>query len=154
MKFALRSDHEVDSIQPDHIPPPKEKHYDFQERDPGIVPPIGNKYLMHRLSDPKHCKDSTFCLTQIPKRIDSPPRYGMTPDHFTAWGLYFQEGMDLELLCWWGLLAFSFSLIFGITWAIVKHSVQDGFVIASYILAFETIALGTAQVAVGLNMVR
>jgi len=78
--------------------------------------------------------------------------YGQAPDNFTGWGLYFQEGIDLLRLCSWGFFAFVFSLSFGICWALRSKSVQDGFAIASYILAFEALVVGSIQAAIKLNI--
>jgi len=107
---------------------------------------------MHRFSNPERCRDSDFCLSQIPKRAEGRPRYGQAPDNFTGWGLYFQEGIDLLRLCSWGFFAFVFSLTFGICWALRSKNVQDGFAIASYILAFEALVVGSIQAAIKLNI--
>ena len=150
-QFALRQNQEVDQLQLDHIPPEAEKHYDFHERVPGYIPPIGNRYLMHRFSNTAHCRDSTFCLTQIPKRVCGRPQYGSAPDHFTAWGLYFEETFDMTRLCLCGMVAFLLSLTFGIAWAVDKKNIQDGFAVASYILALGALTIGTVQVGIGLD---
>lgn len=152
-QFAIRQNQEVDQLQLDQIPPPKETHYDFHERVPGYVPPIGNRYFMHRFSNSAHCGDSTFCLSQIPKRLHVRPHYGSAPDHSTAWGLYFHETLDLARLCLCGLFAFLFSLVFGVVWAVDKKSIQDGFAVASYILALEALTIGTVQVGIGLDWI-
>jgi hypothetical protein len=106
---------------------------------------------MHRFSNIAHCQDSTICLTQIPKRVHGRPQYGSAPDHFIAWGLYFQETIDMTRLWLCGTVAFVLSLVFGASWAVEKKSIQDGFAVASYILAFEALTIGTIQVAIGLD---
>lgn len=106
---------------------------------------------MHRFSNTSHCRDSTYCLAQIPKRVRERPQYGSAPDNFTAWGLYFEENFDMTRLCLCGTVAFVLSLVFGISWAAQKGSIQDGFAVASYILAFEALTIGTVQVAIGLD---
>lgn len=106
---------------------------------------------MHRFTDPTHCGDDTLCLEQIPKRIRGRPQYGAAPDHFTAWGLYFQETVDMERLCACCIIAFLVSLLSGVLWATYKKSLQDGFAVASYILTFETMTIGTIQVGIALN---
>lgn len=108
---------------------------------------------MHRFSNTTHCRDSTHCLTQIPKRVSGRPRYGSAPDHFTAWGLYFHEAFDIARLFLCGMIAFLVSLVFGIVWAADKKSIQDGFAVASYILAFEALTIGTVQVGMGLDLI-
>ena len=108
---------------------------------------------MHRFSNTGHCRDSKHCLTQIPKRVDGRPQRGFAPDHFTAWGLYFQENFDMVRLCLCGIVAFLLSLVFGIAWAVDKQSIQDGFAVASYILALEALTVGTIQVGIGLDWI-
>lgn len=54
-------------------------------------------------------------------------------------------------LCLCGMFSFVLSLAFGAAWAAQKKSIQDGFAVASYILALEALTIGTVQVAVGLN---
>jgi hypothetical protein len=152
-QFALRQHQEVDQLQLDQIPPPTETHYDFHERNPGYIPPIGNRYLMHRFSNSASCRDSTYCLSQIPKRVHGRPQFGSAPDHFTAWGLYFHETFDMTRLCLCGIVAFLISLAFGVVWAVDKKSIQDGFAVASYILALETLTISTVQVGIGLEWI-
>jgi hypothetical protein len=152
-QFALRQNQEVDQLQLNEIPPPMETHYDFHERIPGYIPPIGNRYLMHRFSNNAHCRDSTYCLSQIPKRVGGRPQLGFAPDHFTAWVLYFQETFDMVRLCFCGMTMFLISLVFGVVWAADQKNIQDGFAVASYILALEALTVGTVQVGIGLDWI-
>jgi hypothetical protein len=152
-QFALRQNQEVDQLQLGQIPPPEETHYEFHERVPGYIPPIGNRYFMHRFSNSAHCRDSTYCLHQIPKRKHGRPRYGFAPDNSTAWGLYFHESFDMSRLCLCGMVAILLSLVFGIMWAAGKRSIDDGFAVASYILALQVLTVGTVQVGIGMSWV-
>lgn len=54
-------------------------------------------------------------------------------------------------ICLWGLLGFLISLGFGVGWAVKTGGIQDGFAVASYVLAFETFTMGTIQLSIGLN---
>jgi hypothetical protein len=76
------------------------------------------------------------------------PQYGVAPDHFIAWGLYFQEDYEMKRLVICGVVTFLISLIFGIVWATYRKSIQDGFTVASYILTFETLCIGTVQISI------
>jgi hypothetical protein len=107
---------------------------------------------MHRFSNSAHCRDSIFCLSQIPKRLSGRPQYGSPPDYTTAWGLYFHNDFDMAKLCLSGLVAFLVSLAFGVVLAANK-SIQDGFAVASYILALEALIIGTIQVGIGLDLI-
>lgn len=55
----------------------------------------------------------------------------------------------MSRLCLCGIVAFLLSLGFGVVWATEKKSIQDGFAVASYILALEALTIGTIQVAIG-----
>jgi hypothetical protein len=55
-------------------------------------------------------------------------------------------------VCLCGLAAFLVSLVFGVMWAANK-SIQDGFAVASYILALEALTIGTVQVGIGLDWI-
>ena len=78
---------------------------------------------------------------------------GSKPDGFTGWGLYFEESLDMFRFFLWGMAMFLVSLIFGVAWAASKQSVQDGFAVASYILAFEAFTMGTVQAAIAFKMI-
>jgi hypothetical protein len=108
---------------------------------------------MHRFSNSNHCRDSTYCLHQIPKRKHGRLRYGSAPDNFTAWGLYFHETFDMSRLCLRGMVAIMLSLVFGIMWAAGKKSIQDGFAVASYVLASQALTMGTVQVGIALDWI-
>jgi len=150
-KFALREQHEADCIQPDQLPPLSEQHYDFHERIPGHIPPIGSDFLMHRFSDPCKCRNNTLCLKQFPKRVGQAPVLGQAPDMFTGWGIYLKDGWSGEKLCIWSFGLFVFSLIFGIVWSTThKAAIQDAFAIASYILGALASGLGSFQVMLNL----
>jgi hypothetical protein len=106
---------------------------------------------MHRFATPACCRYDAFCLSRIPRRVGERPQYGLAPDHFTGWGLYFQETYNLTRLCICGIFAFLVSLAFGIAWATNTGSFQDAFAVASYVLALEALLVGLVQVAIGLS---
>ena len=51
------------------------------------------------------------------------------------------------------MVMFLISLVFGAVWAADKESIQDGFAVASYILALEALTVGTVQVGIGLDWI-
>jgi hypothetical protein len=59
----------------------------------------------------------------------------------------------MSRLCLCGMVAILLSLAFGIIWAAGKRSIQDGFAVASYILALQALAMGTVQVGIELNWI-
>jgi hypothetical protein len=51
------------------------------------------------------------------------------------------------------MVAILLSLVFGIMWAAGKRSIDDGFAVASYILALQVLTVGTVQVGIGMSWV-
>ncbi|KAF4628030.1 hypothetical protein G7Y89_g10120 [Cudoniella acicularis] len=150
VKFTLHENQEVDGLQPNQLPFTTDRHYSFDPRPPGLVPPFSSRFLKHRFKNPGWCRDSTVCLNQLPKRIERRPERGLPPDMFTGWGLYLQDDFSVRRICFWGLLGFIISLTFGISWSVKYGSISDGFAVAACILSFEAITLATIQFASGL----
>lgn len=108
---------------------------------------------MHRFHHPEECEEDILCLNQIPKRVNVRPTPGSPPDLDTAWGMHLEEGLDIERIVIVVLVGFVSSLAFGIVWATVKKSVQDGFSVAGYIAACETLLLATGQLFISLGTI-
>lgn len=130
------------------MPPVTEYHYDFDPRPPGRIPALGSDFLMHRFNNPEECLQDVLCLNQIPKRINETPTPGLQPDLYTGWGIHLEEGLDIERMVFLLLVGFVTSTVFGIVWAVVKQSIQDGFSIAAFIAACEALAVATVQLLV------
>jgi hypothetical protein len=100
---------------------------------------------MHRFTSPGECALDDVCLKQIPKRVREPPTPGIDPDNHTGWGMYLEEGLNLERLCLWLLLGVESSVLFGVLWAAIKQSIQDGITVAAYIVTVETLGVAVLQ---------
>jgi len=62
------------------------------------------------------------------------------------------EGWDVKKIWIAGFLLFGLgSLLLGILWAVFGHSIQDAFAIASYVVSFATLSIGTVQAVLHLN---
>ncbi|KAH4205897.1 hypothetical protein HBI40_235060 [Parastagonospora nodorum] len=144
VQFALRSRSEVDRLEPG-MPPETIGHYTCDPRKPDRVPPLGSDFLMHRFTSPFNCYSDDICLRQFPKRVKERPTPGTEPDNYTGWGIHLEEGLDLERLFLLILIGLLCSLIFGVIWAVCRRSVQDGFTVAGYIVASETLGLTLLQ---------
>ncbi|KAI8943819.1 hypothetical protein NX059_001792 [Plenodomus lindquistii] len=144
VKFKLLQRYEIDALEPG-LPPITESHYAYDPRPPGLVPPIGNNILMHRFNSPKECYTDDICLKQIPKRINERPTPGLAPDLHTGWGMYLEEGLDMERICALLLAVFVTSGIFGLIWGICRRSLQDGFTVAGFIASGEAVAVAGLQ---------
>jgi len=100
--------------------------------------------MMHLFHHPSHADNNSICLERFPKKLREKLKCngGVNP----GWGLQFVEGWDMKKI--W-VITFVFfglgSLLIGILWAVYKQSIQDAFTIASYIVAFATVSVGTVQ---------
>jgi hypothetical protein len=117
------------------------------------MPPIGNDILMHRFTSPINCFNDSFCLAQIPKRIGERPTPGIAPDYYVGWGMHLEHGLNLERLFLWILLGAVPSVLFGVLWAVFKKSIQDGFAVAAYIIAVETLGATVLQLLLAVKAI-
>src|ERR1700712_1992407 len=102
--------------------------------------------MMHLFQNPSHAKTDSICLERFPKKLLG--KMTCNGNANLGWGLQLVEGWDIKKIWIIAFVLFGLgSLLTGILWAHFKHSVQDAFAIAAYMVAFATIALGTAQVA-------
>jgi hypothetical protein len=100
--------------------------------------------MMHLFHHPSHAEDDSICLERFPKKLKEKLKCsgGVNP----GWGLQFVDGWNIKKI--W-ILSFVFfglgSLVIGILWAVYGRSIQDAFAIASYIVGFATVSVGTMQ---------
>ncbi|KAH8590416.1 hypothetical protein B0O99DRAFT_634829 [Bisporella sp. PMI_857] len=143
--FELHVGELVDVRKQDVIPPPECCDYQYKPMPPKLVPPVGERYMMHLFHHPSSAHTSSVCLDRFPKKllekITSCPN-GPKP----GWGLQFIENWDQRKIA--GLIFFLFlssSLLFGVLWSVYKHDIQSAFAIASYVVAFAGISVITVQ---------
>ncbi|EKD20242.1 hypothetical protein MBM_02194 [Drepanopeziza brunnea f. sp. 'multigermtubi' MB_m1] len=107
----------------------------YKYTPPETIPPIGTNYLMHVFQHPDCAEEEPLCLSRFCKG-------GIKP----GWGLQLIEGWDARKLWLLGFLLFGLgSLTVGVLWTVKSHSIQDAFSIASYMLAFGAMTVGTVQ---------
>ncbi|TEY61539.1 hypothetical protein BOTCAL_0167g00140 [Botryotinia calthae] len=136
----------IDVRQKDVIPPPDHIEYRYSPTPPEVIPPIGDNHLMHLFLHPDHADEDTVCLDRFPKKLKEKLscRKGQ-PTNF-GWGLEFVEGWDIKSIWIVAFIVFGIgSLLLGILWAVYKHSIQDAFAIAGYMVSFTAISVGAIQ---------
>ncbi|KAM0176541.1 hypothetical protein ACHAPC_009164 [Botrytis cinerea] len=136
----------IDVRQKDVIPPPDHIEYRYSPAPPEVIPPIGDNHLMHLFLHPDHADEDTVCLDRFPKKLKEKLscRKGQ-PTNF-GWGLEFVEGWDMKSIWIVAFIVFGIgSLLLGILWAVYKHSIQDAFAIAGYMVSFTAISVGAIQ---------
>ncbi|KAF7913064.1 uncharacterized protein EAF01_002085 [Botrytis porri] len=144
--FELYRSSLIDVRQKDVIPPPDHIEYRYSPAPPEVIPPIGDNHLMHLFLHPDHADEDTVCLDRFPKKLKEKLfcKKGQ-PTNF-GWGLEFVEGWDMKSIWIVAFIVFGIgSLLLGILWAVYKHSIQDAFTIAGYMVSFTAISVGAIQ---------
>ncbi|KAH7399773.1 hypothetical protein BKA64DRAFT_670366 [Cadophora sp. MPI-SDFR-AT-0126] len=144
VQFELYKSELVDIRKRNHLPPPEDVEYRYMPAPPETIPPVGNNYLMHVFQNPECADEEPLCLSRFPKKLKE--RLACQRGIKLGWGLQFVEGWDGKKLWLTGFVFFGLSsLTIGILWAVLKHSIQDAFAVAGYMVALGTMSIGTIQ---------
>ncbi|TGO34436.1 hypothetical protein BHYA_0197g00130 [Botrytis hyacinthi] len=136
----------IDVRQKDVIPPPDHIEYRYSPAPPEVIPPIGDNHLMHLFLHPDHADEDTVCLDRFPKKLKEKLSCKKGQPTNFGWGLEFVEGWDMKSIWIVAFIVFGIgSLLLGILWAVYKHSIQDAFTIAGYMVSFAAISVGAIQ---------
>ncbi|KAF8857834.1 hypothetical protein BDZ45DRAFT_787414 [Acephala macrosclerotiorum] len=113
----------VDVRKVDDIPPPGHVEYIYFPAPPDLIPPVGDKHMMHLFQNPDCAENEGICASRFPKKLKRKLKSdgGVNP----GWGLHFVEGWDWRKI----------SIVI----------IQDAFAIASYMIGFATVTVGTLQ---------
>ncbi|KAH8803417.1 hypothetical protein F5884DRAFT_861745 [Xylogone sp. PMI_703] len=144
VRFGISRSELVDVQKQDDIPPPDHAQYTYKPTPPELIPPIGERYMMHLFQYPSHAEGDIYCLERLPKKLKEKLKCDGSSEQ--GWGLYLVEGLDMRKIWLISFILFGFgSLLIGVLWAIYEHSIQDAFSIGSYMVAFATVTIGTVQ---------
>jgi len=102
---------------------------------------------MHFFKNPAACEIDDWCLKQFAKRIEGPAIPNQSPDNHIGWGIHLEEGFDWPRLVIYLALGGGSFIAVAVFWAVVKGSLEDGVAMATFIIAIETLAVTTLQVA-------
>lgn len=142
--FEVYKSELVDVRKQDVIPPPENVEYRYLPAPPELIPPVGENHLLHCFHHPDHAENEPLCLDRFPKKLKE--KLQCTKGVNPGWGLQFVEGWDAKAIWIITFLFFGMgSLLVGVLWAWFRHSVQDGFAIAAYMVAFGAVTVGTVQ---------
>lgn len=142
--FEMYRSELVDVRKINDIPPPEHQEYKYAPAPPDVIPPVGDRHMMHLFQHPECADDEMLCLSRFPKKLKEKLRCakGVNP----GWGLQFVEGWDFRKI--WIVVFMLFglgSVVLGVLWAVYKHSIQDAFAISSYMLTFAALSVGLMQ---------
>ncbi|KAN0116748.1 hypothetical protein V8E51_002725, partial [Hyaloscypha variabilis] len=144
--FELYCSALVDVRKVDDIPPPEHVEYRYAPVPPELIPPIGHDHLMHLFHNPNCASKSPVLMQRFPKKILSPLTCPNVNPFIPGWGIQFLTTYSIPKL----FLLFSVffglgSAIFGVLWCVFKHSIQDAFAIAAYMVALGGVGIGSVQ---------
>jgi hypothetical protein len=57
----------IDIRKSNDIPPPEKKDYRYQPAPPGLIPPVGERHMMHLFEHQEHAEDESLCLDRFPQ---------------------------------------------------------------------------------------
>ncbi|KAF3045537.1 hypothetical protein E8E12_009384 [Didymella heteroderae] len=109
-------------------------------------PPVLSQDLMHMLSSPQCINEQEiWVLEQLPKRT-SGQLQERTGQPAEGWGVYYQEGIDFDIIITVVFVVFLFaSLLFGVLWTRFEMDIEGAFGVSSYMIT--TIGILLAMIA-------
>jgi hypothetical protein len=101
---------------------------------------------MHLFQHPTCASTSPVIMPRFPKKLLWPLICESEASPKRGWGIQFVVSWDFPKIWLISFLFFGFgSALLGILWWVFKHSIQDAFVIAAYVVAFGTVSVGSVQ---------
>ncbi|KAG4412662.1 hypothetical protein IFR04_014203 [Cadophora malorum] len=149
--FEVHSGELVDIRPEEDIPPIDNTDYCYNPVPADLIPPIGHRHLMHLFQHPLHAQPTRVCYDRFPKKLRTRLACSDKPTEL-GWGIHLMEGWSLKKIWISGFVLSGIgSLIFGVVWVVLKHSIQDAFTVASYWLTLGMFSIGTLQAILHLN---
>jgi len=148
VRFEMYKSELVDIRKVDDIPPESSKDdYRYRPIPAELIPPVGPNHLMHLYEHPEHAEDDYTCLDRIPKKLRE--KLYLRPNRGTGlgWGIHLVEGLDWIKVWIFGSAGLLLSILFGLTWSIVRADVQGGFGITACMMVLFVFTVGIVQAA-------
>ena len=128
------------------LPHPGDSEYIYNPKPIEMEPPVGHNTMMHCFQCPFSCTNLDFSLRRFPGFILDTVQISPDNDYTIAWGIELVEGKHWALLWVPSFFILLCSLLFGVTYTLVKKDIQGGFTVASYIAMLEASAFGSLQI--------
>lgn len=149
VQFEMYRSDLVDIQKQDDLPPADLKDtYRYNPTPADKIPPIGENHMLHLCTHPECADETGILFDRIPKKLKE--RLEVCPHKGSSlgWGIYFIEGWHLGIVT---LLAYAIlvlvSFVFFVCWTVFKQDVQGASGVATYVLAFLTLGVGSVQAA-------
>ncbi|KAI0388499.1 hypothetical protein F5Y17DRAFT_202125 [Xylariaceae sp. FL0594] len=110
---------------------------------PKHVPVFGDNYLIHYFKHPQCLSEvQTTIFDQLPKRACG-HLAASHDESVLGWGVYFEEGWHWRSIYFIVVvLIVTASLVFGVSWSILRADIQGAFAIAGYLMTLGSLLLG------------
>jgi hypothetical protein len=142
VKFEMyRKSQSVDVRLKNDIPPPENPDYCYAPVPVDLIPPVGEKRLMHLFNNPGCAEDVLACLDRFPKKLREKLACGdkaIVP----GWGLDLEEGVCPKKTAIVYMVCVLVSSIWGILWTVIGHDIGGAFTVSAYIIGI-TVPLAT-----------
>ncbi|KAI4185198.1 MAG: hypothetical protein LQ346_005961 [Caloplaca aetnensis] len=129
---------------PDMPPESRKEEYLYQTCD--LLPPIGENLMTHLFHHPHEANEKAITFIRSPKKRKQ--RLVVCPQMGTSlgWGIHLVEGWAWTKIWLLSLtLMLLSSLVFAISWSVLKHDLQGAFGVAAYFVALVALGIGTVQ---------
>ncbi|KAI4257257.1 MAG: hypothetical protein L6R42_005781 [Xanthoria sp. 1 TBL-2021] len=129
---------------PDMPPESRKEEYVYQSCD--LIPPIGENLMTHLFHHPHEANEKAITFIRSPKKRKQRLTVCAQMGTSLGWGIHLIEGW-----AWTRILLLSLallllgSLVFAISWSVLKHDLQGAFGVAAYLVALVALSIGTVQ---------
>ncbi|KAL8925522.1 MAG: hypothetical protein Q9208_003413 [Pyrenodesmia sp. 3 TL-2023] len=129
---------------PDMPPESRKEEYLYQTCD--LIPPIGENLMTHLFHHPHEANEKAITFTRSPKKRKQRLAVCAQMGTSLGWGIHLVEGWAWTKIWLLSLTLFLLSsLVFAISWSILKHDLQGAFGVAAYFVALVALGIGTVQ---------
>jgi hypothetical protein len=134
---------DVEILKKDDLPPPEKVgcEYHYAPVPPDLIPPVGEKRLLHLFRNPDCAEEELDIFHLFPKRLNEKLAF-----HSQGWGINPEYGWNQKKVWIVAFVIFALgSAVFGILWTMYGSGIQDAFTIASYTITLGVVTIGFAQ---------
>jgi len=146
VQFEVLRNDLADLQEFDLVPPETQRDNYLYRPMPAIrKPPVGKDIMMHSYDHPEHAAELPVCFSKVPRKLKERLSAAPATGSSEGWGICFVEGVSWTRVCALGFVGFSASLIFAVSWTLVRGDIQGAFGVASYMLGALALGLGALQ---------
>jgi hypothetical protein len=146
VQFEVLRNDLADLQEFDLVPPESQRdNYLYRPMPAKRKPPVGKDIMRHYYDHPEHAAELPVCFSKVPRKLKERLSAAPATGSSEGWGICFVEGVSWTRVCALGFVGFSASLIFAVSWTVVRGDIQGAFGVASYMLGALALGLGALQ---------